>query len=362
MRVLHIITGLRPGGAEHQLLGIAEHTSHDITVAALACDGAVGDALRGLGVPVHLIGMRSNRDPAALYRLRKLARGFDAVGVHLYRACIWGRPAARLAGVGAVVTTEHSLGTSQLENRPIRRGVRELYLATERYSHSTIAVSGEVRDRLVAWGVPAAKIICIPNGVNLRAFVFDPVARARVRAELGIGAEEPVIGSVGRLVPTKRIAEVVRAARSLGHVVVAGDGPERGSIEAAATGGRVHVLGERTDIPALLSAFDVFVAPSVPGEETFMVGAVEALASGLPVVVSGCPALEGIDSPLVRWAGTDLRADVAAALGVPRATRAPAMLSRFSIADTVARSDAVFRDALLRRAPLQSRHSQPPPT
>ncbi|HWF53089.1 MAG TPA: glycosyltransferase [Solirubrobacteraceae bacterium] len=344
MRVLHVITGLRPGGAERQLLGIARHTEHDIEVAALASDGPIGDALREMGVPVHFIGMHSNRDPAAFWRLSALAGGFDLVAVHLYRACVWARPAARLGGVGTVVTTEHSIGTTMMEGRLISPVVRGLYVATERYSDRTIAVSAVVRDRLVAWGVPPAKIACVPNGIDLNSFSFDRTARRQVRAELGIGPDERVIGSISRLVRSKRVVDLVRAARSLGHIVIVGDGPERAAIEVAGVGWKVHTLGERADVQALLSAFDVFVAPSMPGEETFGLAALEAAASGLPVVVSACPALDGLDCPLVRWAGHDLRADIEGALRMRRATEPPAALDRYSIGDVVSRIDALYRD------------------
>jgi glycosyltransferase involved in cell wall biosynthesis len=312
-------------------------------VAALASDGPIGDALREMGVPVHLIGMHSNHDPAALWRLAALARGFDVVVVHLYRACVWGRPAARLAGVAAVVTTEHSIGTTLMEGRPITPGIRRLYLATEKFSDRTIAVSAAVADRLVGWGVPPTKIACIPNGIDLRSFNFDPGARRRVRAELAIGPNERVIGSIGRLVESKRFVDVVRAARPLGHVVIVGDGPERGAIEAAGVGCNVHTLGERSDIQALLSAFDVFVGPSMRGEETFGVAALEAAASGLPVVVSACPALEALDCPQVRWVGADLRADIEAALRMHRASD-PAAVLQYSITDVVSQIDALYRD------------------
>ena len=85
-------------------------------------------------------------------------------------------------GTPVVVSTEHSIGETHLERRRITRAVRYLYLATERLSDGTVAVSETVRDRLVAWGVPGDRITLIPNGVDLGR----------------VGAGEPAPGTAGR--------------------------------------------------------------------------------------------------------------------------------------------------------------------
>ncbi len=215
MRVLHLITGLHAGGAEVQVYGHAIRSRHQVEVAALYDVGGVGDQLRAAGIPVHDLAMRSNRDLLAVPRLVRLMRDgkFDAVHVHLYRACVFGRAAAALARVPVVVTTEHSLGTTLMEGRRLTAGVRALYLSTDRLSHATIAVSHAVRDRLVAWGVPARKISVIPNGLDLRRFRFAPELRAGVRAEIGAGDADLVVGTIGRLVPSKGYDRVLPRVR-----------------------------------------------------------------------------------------------------------------------------------------------------
>lgn len=156
MKALHIITGLGVGGAEQQLRLLLRHLPVDCDVVTLTNPGAVADGLAADGVRVVHLGMTGNRDVAALPRLAKLIRGgrYDLVHTHLYRACVYGRIAARLAGVKAVVATEHSLGDSQMEGRRLSAGVRELYLASERLGRSTVAVSPTVADRLRRWGCP----------------------------------------------------------------------------------------------------------------------------------------------------------------------------------------------------------------
>lgn len=156
LKALHIITGLGVGGAEQQLRLLLRHLPVDCDVVTLTNPGPVADGLLADGIRVVHLGMTGNRDLAALPRLARLIRagGYDLVHTHLYRACLYGRLAARLAGVRAVVATEHSLGDSQMEGRPLTPGVRALYLAGERLGSATVAVSPTVADRLKRWGCP----------------------------------------------------------------------------------------------------------------------------------------------------------------------------------------------------------------
>lgn len=156
MRALHIITGLGVGGAEQQLRLLLRHLPVDCDVVTLTNPGPVAEGLRADGVRVLHLGMAGNRDVGVLPRLVRVIRsgGYDLVHTHLYRACVYGRLAARVAGVRAVVATEHSLGDSQMEGRALTHGVRALYLASERLGSATVAVSPTVADRLKRWGCP----------------------------------------------------------------------------------------------------------------------------------------------------------------------------------------------------------------
>jgi len=150
MRVLHVITGLGAGGAEQQLRLLLRRLPLTCGVVTLTNPGAVAEGIRADGTAVTDLGMRGNRDLSALPRLVRTIRAgrYDLVHTHLYRACVYGRIAARLAGVRAVVATEHSLGENRIEGRPLTPGTRALYLATERLGAATVAVSATVADRL----------------------------------------------------------------------------------------------------------------------------------------------------------------------------------------------------------------------
>ncbi|WP_395106472.1 glycosyltransferase [Actinomadura sp. SCN-SB] len=305
-RVLHIITGLGHGGAERQLALLLRHMPpHRVEseVAVLTCTGPIGEDLKAEGVPVHEIGMRSNRDLGALPRLVQLIRRgrYDVVHTHLYRACVFGRIAAHLAGSPLIVATEHSLGDGHIEGRRTTRGVRMLYMATERLGAATVAVSPTVARRLLAWGVRPERLVSIPNCVDVSAFAFDRTRRMAARQALGVEPDEFVIGTAGRLVPTKRIDLLLQAFAGMDGwartwLLIVGDGPERPALEDLAwrlgVAGRVVFAGETPGVAGMLAAMDAYAAPST--QETFGVGVLEAMVSGLPVLYTTCPALDDL--------------------------------------------------------------------
>jgi glycosyltransferase involved in cell wall biosynthesis len=355
MKVLHVITGLDAGGAETQLAMLLRHSRHECDVVTLYNPGPIADQIRAEGTTVRDIGMQSNRDLRALMKLRSLiARGrYDAVHAHLYRSQVYARPAARLAGTPVVVTTEHSIGETHIERRRMTAGVRGLYLASELFSDRTIAVSEVVRDRLVRWGVPAQKITVIPNGLDTAALAFDPDARARARAQLGIAADAFVIGTLGRLDPNKRIDMVIEAAAPLlGDrcallIVGRGEGMDAAKAAAAKAGvaNRVIFAGFQPDTAAMLAALDLYVMASV--QETFGLAALEAMASGLPVLYTTCPALDGVSTKQARQVeGTvpALRAEFSDAVMAGPQPREPdiTVFERYGIGSTVQRIDDLY--------------------
>jgi glycosyltransferase involved in cell wall biosynthesis len=351
VKVLHVITGLAAGGAEQQLRLLLRHQSGRAEVATLTNPGMVAGALRDDGVVVHEIQMQGNRDLSALPRLVTLMNTgrYDVVHTHLYRACVYGRVAARLAGVGRVVATEHSLGDHLIEGRRLTRATRALYLSTERLGHMTIAVSSTVARRLEGFGVPAGRITVIPNGIRAADFAFDPGRRARVRAWLGIQPEEFVVGFVGRLVPGKRVDLVLKTLRGLeARALIVGAGPEESTLRALAAnlGVAATFTGESSDIAGPLGAMDLLVAPST--EETFGLAVVEAVASGLPVFYSACPALDDLPTPIpaARAVPADLEslrpAVTAAVLNGARRLPVPPVLEQYDIARIAQRVDDLY--------------------
>jgi glycosyltransferase involved in cell wall biosynthesis len=355
MKVLHVITGLEAGGAEVQLAMLLRHTRHQSDVVTLYNPGSVAEQIRAGGTRVRDLGMTRNTQLGALLRLRSIITDgrYDVVHTHLYRAQIYARPAARLARTPVVVTTEHSIGETHIERRKMTAGVRGLYLASELFSDATIAVSDVVRERLIRWGVPARKIIVVPNGLETAALAFDPAARKQAREQFGIGPDTYVIGVLGRIDENKRVELTVEAAAPmLGarcKILVIGRGEHRVQVEAVAArlGVTDHVIfgGFQPDTAAMMAAFDLYVASSV--QETFGLAVLEAMANGLPVIYTACPALDGIQTSQARQVeGTAeaMRAEIGKAVEAGPQPRQPdsTVFGRYGMESVAARIDDLY--------------------
>jgi glycosyltransferase involved in cell wall biosynthesis len=160
--------------------------------------------------------------------------------------------------------------------------------------------------------VPAARSSIIYNGIETRRFVSSPERRAAGRARLGVSANAPLIGAVGRLVPLKNHASLIRImprllARfpQLRLALIGGGELESELRQLAADSGhgeRIVFAGEQADISELLAALDVYVQPS--DTEGMSIALLEACAAGLPMVstrVGGTPKIiqDGISGLLV---------------------------------------------------------------
>lgn len=306
--VVHVLHSLSVGGTENGVVnlvnGLAERFRH--TVVTLSPPGPLADRLPA-AVRVHALAKRPGIDPATWARLTLVLRRLRPDIVHSRNWATFGAvPAARLAGVRAVVHGEHGRDAADPDGlHPRRRWRRRLAPLVTRF----VAVSDDLQRWLVEdVRVPAAKVIRIHNGVDTSRFA--PGARDG-HGGAGTGAGEVVVGTIGRLDPVKDHAGLIRAfARIAGshpraRLVIVGEGPRRRELEGLAASlvpGRVLFTGERSDIPTLLRSMEVFVLPSLG--EGISNTLLEAMATGLPVVatrVGGNPELveHGVNGLLV---------------------------------------------------------------
>jgi len=155
--------------------------------------------------------------------------------------------------------------------------------------------AGRVEHVARAYRTPRWEVI--PNGFDLERLGPDPAARVEVRRELGVAADAPLIGHVGRLDPMKdhagllRAVALVRADVPAACCVLAGAGVDAASatlgrqVDQLGLRGFARLVGERTDIARLLAALDVLVSSSAYGEGfSNVIG--EAMACGVPCVVT----------------------------------------------------------------------------
>lgn len=294
--VAHILSSFALGGQERVAvdLAVSQHRAGwRVSVLSLAPppDGPFAAELRNAGVQVARVARcRDGVDPMLVLRLCRWLRkhSIDLVHTHNRMALIYGAPAARLAGA-AVVHTKHGYNP--------RRGTRllagnlsgKLVAGFVAVSEETAAVARQRRE------INEARLHVIANGIELGQFQPNPAAGQRIRTELGIAADDCVIGAVGRVAKEKNHALLLRAAAPLlhsgGHLVIAGDGPLLPALREEARGmPNVHLLGVRGDVRDVLNAFDIFAMSS--DTEGMPLVVLEAMATALPIVstsVGGIP-------------------------------------------------------------------------
>src|SRR5262249_6780454 len=199
-------------------------------------------------------------DVAFFGRLVRLLRRerFDVVQMSAAKAGLYGRLAARLAGVPVIIYRAGGFPFHEFMKPTLRRALIILEKVLSRSATDmVISVSDEDRRAVVAAGIiPAHRITTIPNGVDVSRPVQD---RTRSCQSLCLAPDVPVVGMVGRLCPQKAPADFLRVAarivRTLPDVtfVVAGDGPLREGLGLLAAdlglAHRVRFLGVRDDIP-----------------------------------------------------------------------------------------------------------------
>ncbi len=293
-RVLHALAPGPAGGLESvvRLLATGWARQGGAIGVALTLDAgsAMPDdftALRGMGVELHVHEVRAR----GYLRERELhletLRAFrpDVVHSHGYRADLLAGSAARLLGIPRV-STVHGFTGGDWKNRLYET----LQLRALRGFDAVVAVSRPLAARLARTGIPADRIVQIPNAWGPTAV---GLGREAARAALGLPPEATIFGWVGRLSPEKGPELFLKALALLGaspvQAAVLGGGRMRDELEAAANDlglrDRVHWPGLVPGAGRLLAAFDGFVLSS--RTEGTPIALFEAMAAGVPIVATG---------------------------------------------------------------------------
>ncbi len=306
VRIARVIARLNIGGpAQHTILltaGLdrARFTTTLVTGVVGPAEGDFMEAARARGVNPIVIpelgrSIRPARDLTALVTLIRLFRRLrpDIVHTHTAKAGALGRLAARIAGVPVTVHTFHGHVLDGYFPPAVTRLFLGMERALARRTDRLVTVSPRLRAELLAMGIGRPEqVTVIPLGLDLERFRRARPEQPALRVSLGLRAEVPLLGIVGRLVPIKDHATLFRALALLdahgppAHLVVVGDGEERRRLEALANrldlGARIHFLGWRTDLETILKELDVVVCAS--RNEGTPVALIEAMAAGVPVL------------------------------------------------------------------------------
>lgn len=302
-RILHVVTGLGRGGAETSLLRTLAHADPDLFshhVVSLTSGGELAPAVRATGAEVVELAVSPGALAfLALPRLRGVMHSSkpDLVQTWMYHSDLLGGLAARLAASPPVVWGLHHADLDPKFNKRSTLWVAGTCARLSRWLPSSIVCCSEATRRVhAAFGYEAEKMHVIPNGYEVQEFRPDSVARAEVRRELGLAADDFVVGMVGRYHPLKDHGNFLAAARLLldagdkVRFVLCGLGVDGANDELVALVDRyglgevTKLLGERKDPQRIMNSFDLGTIASAG--EGFPNVVCEMMLCGIPCVVT----------------------------------------------------------------------------
>jgi len=274
---------------------------HEVHVASVT-QGPLLDVVAQMGAKTTVVPMPKTYSFGAA---RKIARyiaeqKIDLIQSHGMIPNIMARLAKPLSGKLAVISTEHLALELAAGGRASSFGGRmkskyycSLDNLTSRYSDRIICVSEYVKQDKIAQGINPQKLVVIRNGIDLSRFDFlETFSCEAVRAEVGIPAGAPLLGTISRLSPQKDVSSLVGAMPGVwerfpdAHCLIVGDGPLLAEAKQAAAqinqSGRIVFAGYRSDALKLLAAMDIFCLVSL--WEGMPLVVMEAMACSLPVI------------------------------------------------------------------------------
>jgi glycosyltransferase involved in cell wall biosynthesis len=302
LRICHLITDLDIGGAEmslFRLLSAIDRDRYACSVISLLEPGPVGRRIQELGIQVESLGLR--RGAVSLPGVSRLVVDLrrnrpDVLMTWLYHADLLGLIAGKLTGVRSIVWNLRASDMDMSNYRPLSALTLRTCAALSHLPTAVLVNSERGRAYHSQIGYHPREWVLIRNGVDPAQFKPDRAARDDVRRELGLGPEDLLIGLVARFDPMKDHSNFMAAARLVAqrekavHFALVGKGIGCDNRSLAADldrpplAGRLHLLGERFDMPRLTAAFDVACSSSL--SEAFPNTVVEAMACGVFCVVT----------------------------------------------------------------------------
>jgi len=317
VNVLHVLDSLQVGGTETQIVQLASRMRAAGVRVAVAClheGGPLREILAKAEIPVFDFpkpgALASFSGIYQLLRLSQFIRRnkIHAVHSHDLWANLMAVPASRLAAVPVVISSQRDLAHLYWYTPFRRKVIGKIH----RWATSVVANSSAVRDLLIdEFLVAAEKVHVIHNGVDLNRFANMKSSRHRTLPP-GVPQGNVIVTVANMHSQVKGHFDLIEAAPRVlcefpkAAFLLVGDGQERDKLEnhvkQVGVESAFHFLGQRSDIPEILSHSDLFVLPS--RAEGLPNAVLEAMAAELPVVatsVGGLPEIieNGVNGILV---------------------------------------------------------------
>ena len=282
LRVCHLSLTLCTGGLERLLVDFARFHNpeqFELEFVALGDIGAPAEDIQKLGCPVIPFPLTA---PGKMGRIRQLKqffiqKNYDLLHTHNAYPHFYGTLAGRLAGIPAIMQTRHGRRFGESFNERLQ------FALASRLADRVVPVSDDTgnRCREVGW-LSQRKVTRIWNGIDVDRFAFS-----------GPAAQMQAI-TVSRLSPEKDLATMLKAVKLVTETIpefqlmIVGDGPERDKLEQITAAlhleSHVRFLGERNDVPELLTQAGFYVSSSLT--EGISLTLLEAMSVGLPIVAT----------------------------------------------------------------------------
>lgn len=311
-RVAVVVTRFIAGAGGVALRGALALDPNEYSVTIFSAPGGslLAEAEQAGFKVVRLKHMRPELSPredaSALRELQdELGSGdFDVVHTHSSKAGALGRFAAHRVGVPAIVHTFHGFPFHDFQFGPLRAAYIAIERQLGRITDQFLAVGGAVAAQAISLRIaPTERVRTIASAIQLDIPPVSPSTRAAARRLMGLPESAKVVGTVGRLAAQKAPQDLVAAIESMGrpdvYCVWVGDGPLREDvtrlIERRKLTKQFLLLGERSDVAALLPGFDIFALAS--HYEGLPCSVVEAMTCGVPVAATAVNAVPEVVVP-----------------------------------------------------------------
>ncbi len=305
IKVLHIITGLSTGGAEmmlYKLVSKMDRSCFDIYVASLTNIGPVGEKIKKLNIPVVAVGMKRGWKGffsfSGFFKLLRIVKNYkpDVIQTWMYHSDLIGGLVGKILKVPVIWNIRHSNLNPEYNKKTTIWTAKICAKFSKILPKKIICCSWASKNVHKKLGYDENKMVVIPNGFDLDAFLPDKQGREKVRNELGLDDKTIVVGFAARFDPQKdhknffEAAKIVHKVYPNVHFLFCGDGISwkneklREWIEKSGVKKVTHLLGRRDDMKNVYNSIDIFCSSSYGEGFPNVIG--EAMACEVPCVVT----------------------------------------------------------------------------